>query len=514
VCSQHTTHSVLDPTSASSSSENVKPPEDLDESGVFDDIDKVLNSRGKFGPFWSSKAKSMSDSIWLPNKSLPEVLGDKLKNLRALPNTGWFKNIFREPNKKEIPSPSQLEEDSVSSDSDDSEPETILRTDKYRLRPNKEQIKILTKLIGVFRWFYNRTIDFIDENPMYNEKGKRVFEPEKIKTLMKRREDFLPEWFHTLEANGEKLIVHKRVMDEAIRDCCKAHKTAYAQVINPEMKYKTRKDDKQCLVVSKDAVKKKGIFLLSGVGLIKSFRKAGKLKTYLDYETVEHDLEIGLTKKGVWTLYVPVSVSKSKLKPNGGCISLDSGIRTFQTGYSPEGHVVELGTNLSSRVASGLRRIDAMTTKATKPGCDRKQRKKLYSRIKRIKQKNRNLVRDMHWKIAHYLTSNYKTIVVSDFGVSKLMKSTLHWKSKRLLSIGSHYLFKLRLKSKCESRGVRVFFMDESYTSKTCTSCGHQHETLGSSKVFDCPGCGLVIDRDINASRNILIKNWDYLPPA
>jgi len=40
-------------------------------------------------------------------------------------------------------------------------------------------------------------------------------------------------------------------------------------------------------------------------------------------------------------------------------------------------------------------------------------------------------------------------------------------------------------------------------TSKTCSNCGCVQEMPLSKRVFDCPNCGISIDRDLNASLNI-----------
>ena len=49
----------------------------------------------------------------------------------------------------------------------------------------------------------------------------------------------------------------------------------------------------------------------------------------------------------------------------------------------------------------------------------------------------------------------------------------------------------------------------EEYTSKTCTNCLKINYNLGSDKTFKCPNCSLIIDRDVNGARNILLKNWE-----
>ena len=75
----------------------------------------------------------------------------------------------------------------------------------------------------------------------------------------------------------------------------------------------------------------------------------------------------------------------------------------------------------------------------------------------------------------------------------------------------SHFRFKQYLKAKCEVTNTKLLIVDESYTSKTCGQCKKINMKLGSSKKFICSNCGLNIDRDLNAARNIYIKNKSFL---
>ena len=71
-----------------------------------------------------------------------------------------------------------------------------------------------------------------------------------------------------------------------------------------------------------------------------------------------------------------------------------------------------------------------------------------------------------------------------------------------------HYRFQQRLKDKIEEYpGKKLHICTEEYTSKTCTNCGVIKNSLGGNEVFKCKNCSLIIDRDINGARNILIKN-------
>ena len=57
---------------------------------------------------------------------------------------------------------------------------------------------------------------------------------------------------------------------------------------------------------------------------------------------------------------------------------------------------------------------------------------------------------------------------------------------------------------KAEEAGRQVILVDPKGSSQECSGCGETvHKTL-AVRVHDCPHCGLKIDRDINAARNIL----------
>jgi putative transposase len=68
------------------------------------------------------------------------------------------------------------------------------------------------------------------------------------------------------------------------------------------------------------------------------------------------------------------------------------------------------------------------------------------------------------------------------------------------------YRFKQIIKHQADKNGSIVVDLSEAYTSKTCGNCGHIHQKLGGSKVFKCPNCQTVIERDWNGARNILLR--------
>jgi putative transposase len=229
-----------------------------------------------------------------------------------------------------------------------------------------------------------------------------------------------------------------------------------------------------------------------------------------------------------YTLIIPTKVSITPTTPTKQFISLDPGVRTFMTGISDK-ELLHIGESCRNKIVEINKRIDRYNkiiiekyqeydTKYFR--CDLHQEKrKLDRKIMRLErrvcglgEKIKNLVTDMHNKTVNYLTLNYKHVLIGDMspksicsnsGENKLSKMT-----KRVIYSLSFYKFREKLKNKCISRGVGYKEVDERYTSKMCSSCGRLNERLKGSKVFECEGCGIVYDRDVNGARNIFLKQY------
>ncbi len=60
--------------------------------------------------------------------------------------------------------------------------------------------------------------------------------------------------------------------------------------------------------------------------------------------------------------------------------------------------------------------------------------------------------------------------------------------------------------------GREIIRVDPKDSSKTCSNCGYvNHELKLSDRVFKCPVCGMKMDRDLNASINILKRGLERI---
>ena len=136
-----------------------------------------------------------------------------------------------------------------------------------------------------------------------------------------------------------------------------------------------------------------------------------------------------------------------------------------------------------------------------------KRKRKLRKAWYRCQARAKHLVADLHWKTIKHLLDRYDVIVVRKIGTQSLVSKTGQSASnKRMFSYLSHFTFRQRLKYKAGLVSKVVVEQDESYTSQACFRCGHLKKNLGPAKTYCCRECGHVIDRDVNAGYNIMVR--------
>ncbi len=232
-----------------------------------------------------------------------------------------------------------------------------------------------------------------------------------------------------------------------------------------------------------------------------------EIKEFVDIKSIEI---IHNKNTGEYTLNLPVSKdfnlpddkrSESQARNiDGNIIALDPGIRTFITGYSLT-DIITFGDKCTEKIFSLLLTHDKLIILDTHT---QKEKDNINEYKKKLRYKVQCMIDDMHWKTIKYLTSNYSIIICPRFETKNMMKK-LSKENNRKLAALSFFKFQERLKYKCKVNNRKLIVMNESYTSRTCSVCGYLNSKC-SKKEFNCKSCNFNIDRDINGSRNIMIK--------
>lgn len=186
-------------------------------------------------------------------------------------------------------------------------------------------------------------------------------------------------------------------------------------------------------------------------------------------------------------------------------VAIDPGVRTFATTYSQQ-KCVKYGNGFATMLDKLHKRQSLLTELSVQ--CTHHKRNNMLRRCRKIRAKIKNKVDNFQWKLAHDLTQEYDIILLPNLRVKKMMEGNPNHNLNRQMQLLSHYKFKQKLLHKAKLiAGKKVIICNEGWTSKTCSKCGTIKNDLGASSIYKCNNCNLSIDRDINGSRNILIRS-------
>ena len=130
-------------------------------------------------------------------------------------------------------------------------------------------------------------------------------------------------------------------------------------------------------------------------------------------------------------------------------------------------------------------------------------REKQRIKVSRLHRKVKNQRNDYQHKVSRELSDKFKVICLETLKVKNMVKNRRL--SKALSDVSwSSFIEKLNYKV-AENQGYLVKIDSYYPSSKTCSNCGCIKETLSlSERTYNCNECGFSIDRDLNASINIL----------
>jgi putative transposase len=488
--------------------------------------DQASTSVGRAcGPSWSSLVKVQSPKLWLPTETGCAALHSNWLNgsFSSMESNSWF-SIKKWMPQETQNLPKTCWQSSMCSIAESMEGENI-KTAKERksklkkskkvsanyskkigLRPTPEVAAILKQWFGSVRHTYNWTLGCI--------KAKPKEYPINMIWLRKR-------FVNKVNIPKDKqflLDTPKHLRDSALHDLVEAYKSNFTKKAKDpsftfDMKYRSKKDS-QCITIPTDAIKqwdsKNGEFSMYPT-YIKNRIKFHLRKTSSVPDKVLYESKLIMDKRGKFYMVLTYNVCPCENQAGHDWCSIDPGVRTMLTVYSPTtGVCYKIGDKDIGRIFRLCKGLDKLisSTEAEKKKQSRRRKKKAQLRLR---ERIRNLVTEVHCKAVKFLLSNFKNIVLPSFDVSQMVKRSnrkIRSKTVRQMLCWRHYAFKQRLINRAKLyTDANVYIRTEEWTSKTCTHCQHVKNNLGGSKTYRCDHCGLVADRDACGARNIFLKN-------
>ena len=130
-----------------------------------------------------------------------------------------------------------------------------------------------------------------------------------------------------------------------------------------------------------------------------------------------------------------------------------------------------------------------------------KGRKKKTQALDRLRDKEKNFATTYNHMISKNVVEFAKKNQCEYINMEKLTKDGFN---NKILRNWSYYQLQQYIEYKAEREGIQVRYIDPSYTSQTCSRCGHiDKENRQTQEKFICTKCGFELNADHNASINI-----------
>jgi len=365
----------------------------------------------------------------------------------------------------------------------------MFRTYKYLLRPNTEQTKRLEILLWQSRLVYNAALE--QRIKTYQETGKGISSGAQWAHFRELRHNS-PDTLGQLNASSLQHVLRR--LDKSFTAFFRGLKTGEKPGFP---RFKSRNRFRSIEYTYGDGCKLRQdehgrmSFYVQNVGEMRMCYH----RAIPDGANIKHAVIKQVNERWYVCLMLEVPDTVVQRTPTGKQVGIDVGLKSLMA--LSTGELIDNPRWLRESLAK-LRRLQRHASRQVK-GSSRQR--KTYRQVARLHEKVSNQRTDTLHKISNALVAKNDLIAIENLTLG-FMNRNGH------LSLSSHDagfgLFRQILEYKAEEAGIQVFAVNPSNTTRACSGCGSIVPKRLSVRVHSCPDCGLVLDRDVNAARNIL----------
>lgn len=347
---------------------------------------------------------------------------------------------------------------------------------KYRLSPNKTQEKALNATLTTCRYLYNDAL--AQRIKSYKEEKKSLSYVDQANALAKAKNEY-------------QTNVHSQVLQDTLKRLDKSFKRFFDGLKSQKHVGFPRFKNEQRF--RSFCYPQSGFRLLDGRIRLS---KIGDVK-FVQSRPIEGTIKTCQIVKDIDQWFVVLTCEQETVKQPESTkptIGVDVGIKEFAT--MSDGSVVHNPRTLL-KSAKKLAKAQRSLSKKVKGS---KRRGKQRIKVAKVHRKIRRQREDFLHKTSTMLVSKYGCICFEDLNISGMLKN--HCLAKHISDASWNRLVNMTT-YKAEKAGGRVVLVDPRGTSQRCSGCGEKVSKTLAERIHCCPSCGLVMDRDLNASINI-----------
>jgi putative transposase len=362
----------------------------------------------------------------------------------------------------------------------------IKKTYKYRLYPTSSQQNILEKHLSLCRWLYNHFLE--ERRTLYEKKKTRITCYDQIKEIPTLKKE-----------KPELREVYSQTLQDVVRRLDKAFQNFFQRV----------KENKQGKKQKPGYPRFKGywrydsfVYPQSGFQLRDNklnLSKIGSLKIKLHRE-IKGDIKtltIRRTNTNKWYACFAVQINqalpeKREIKQT---IGLDVGLTSFLTTHT--------GKKLDNPryLTKSEQKLSKIQRWHSRKKLRSKNRSKSRLKIARLHEKITNQRQDFLHKLSNKLVKNFQLIAFEKLNIKGMKRNK--YLAKSIIDV-SWARFLQQLIYKAAEAGIWAVGVNPQYTTQVCSGCNTLVKKTLATKRHKCSRCGLIINRDVNAARNIL----------
>ena len=353
----------------------------------------------------------------------------------------------------------------------------MLKAYKYRIYPNAEQMQFFAKCFGCVRFVYNRMLS--DRIEHYNLTGKSL-----NNTPAQYKSEFT--WLKEVDSLA---------LANAQMNLNTAYRNFFRDKSNGFPKFKSKKNNNFSYTTNNQ---KGTVYIENGCIKLPKLKSPVKIRQHRSFEGVIKSCTISKAPSGKYHISILVETEIQKLPESDMRVGIDVGIKDFAVLSNGEAY------KNPKHLRKSEKRLAKLQRDLSRKQIGSSNRNKARIKVAKLHEKIANQRMDfLHKKSTEIIRKN-QAIVIEDLKVKNLMKN--HNLAKSIAEV-SWSRFREMLDYKSRWYGRELIIAPPDYpSSQLCSDCGNRSSQTKdlACRVYICPECGLEIDRDYNASLNLL----------
>ncbi len=359
----------------------------------------------------------------------------------------------------------------------------MLKTFKCRLYPSHGQATLLEKSLDECRWLYNHLLEERKTAWEQRQQPLSLYEQQATLPALKAERPAMKAVYSQVLQNvavridlGMKVFFRRVKAGEAPGYPRFRGRTRYSSLTYPQA-------NNGCIKIDHNRLH------ASGLGQI-------KIVYHRPLEGAMKTATIARTATGKWFVAIVCEVPEPAPLPAAGVqVGIDVGLKTFAYLSTDESIDNPRFFRLDEQALAKVQRRLSKEEKGTPAWAARR------TSVARVHERIAWRRNDFTHQQSRRLVNRFDVICVEDLSINRMLHNHCLAKSIGDAAWGQ---FAALLAYKAAWAGRQFVAVNPAYTSQDCSSCGHRQKLPLSERTYTCPCCGLVIDRDLNAARNIL----------